>query len=95
MERIGAHKEELYRAQARSQGVVPLPGVAALLEGLHRAGFRQAVGSSAPRVNLDLILELTGLARYFQAITAAEQSNPESPRPSNPMRSSPSPRLKT
>src|SRR5262249_3407048 len=57
---LGERKEELYRAAARRQGVVPLPGVAALLDGLHRAGFRQAVGSSAPRGNLDLILAMTG-----------------------------------
>ncbi len=43
---IGDRKEVLYRDAARS-GVTPLPGVVALLEELHRAGFRQAIGSSA------------------------------------------------
>src|SRR5438270_5426202 len=47
---IGDRKEILYRAAARG-GVTPLPGVAALLDQLHAAGFRQAIGSSAPRAN--------------------------------------------
>src|SRR5207244_12081645 len=44
---LGDRKEEIYRAAA-GQGVTLLPGVRALLEGLHAAGFKQAVGSSAP-----------------------------------------------
>src|SRR5262245_57854148 len=42
---IGDRKEELYRAGARA-GVELLPGVAGLLDGLHRVGFRQGIGSS-------------------------------------------------
>src|SRR5437764_4323014 len=49
---LGARKEELYKAAAR-QGVELLPGARALLEGLRAAGFRQAIGSSAPRGNID------------------------------------------
>jgi len=77
---IGDRKEVLYRDAARS-GVTPLPGVVALLEGLHRDGFRQAIGSSAPRANLDLILELTGLARYFAAVVASEDTQRGKPDP--------------
>lgn len=78
---IGEHKEELYRAAARKQGVVPLPGVVALLEALHRLGFRQAVGSSAPRGNLDLILTMTNMARFFSAVVAAEDTQRGKPDP--------------
>jgi beta-phosphoglucomutase len=78
---LGEHKEELYRAAARAQGVVPLPGVTDLLEGLHRAGFRQAVASSAPRGNLDLILDMTGIARYFAAVASAEDTQRGKPDP--------------
>src|SRR5690348_8754826 len=49
---IGDRKETLYRDAAVAAGVSLLPGVRPLLEGLHAAGFRQAVGSSAPRANL-------------------------------------------
>src|SRR5205823_1621442 len=78
---IGEHKEELYRSAARKQGVVPLPGVAALLGQLRRAGFPQAVASSAPRANLALILERTGLAAYFGAVVPAEDTQRGKPDP--------------
>jgi beta-phosphoglucomutase len=78
---LGDRKEERYRAAAREQGVVPLPGVVNLLEGLQRAAFRQAVGSSAPRANLDLILAMTGMNRYFQAVVAMEDTQRGKPDP--------------
>jgi beta-phosphoglucomutase len=77
---IGEHKEELYRAEAR-KGVELLPGVAELMEGLHRAGFRQAIGSSAPHANLDLILGLTGVAKYLGAVVGAEDTTRGKPDP--------------
>ncbi len=72
--KIGDRKEVLYRDAARRQGVELLPGVRPLLEGLHAAGFLQAIGSSAPRANLDLILEITGVASYFQAVVSMEDT---------------------
>src|SRR5438309_2340899 len=68
---LGERKEELYRTAARA-GVRLLPGVRPLLEELHAAGFRQAIGSSAPRDNLELILELTGIASFFEALVSME-----------------------
>jgi beta-phosphoglucomutase len=78
---IGEHKEELYRAAARRHGVTPLPGVAQLLKGLDQIGFRQAVGSSAPRANLDLILQMTGLAPCFRSVVAMEDTQRGKPDP--------------
>jgi beta-phosphoglucomutase len=77
---LGEHKEELYRAAAR-KGVELLPGVRGLLEGLHRAGFRQAIGSSAPRANLELILQLTDVERFFDAVIGAEETQRGKPDP--------------
>jgi beta-phosphoglucomutase len=77
---LGDRKEELYRAAAR-QGVRLLPGVRALLEGLHAAGYRQAVGSSAPRANLDLILRLTDTQRFFAAVVSMEDTQRGKPDP--------------
>jgi len=51
---LGEEKEELYREAAR-HGVDVLPGVRSLLELLQRAGIPQAIGSSAPRKNVELI----------------------------------------
>jgi beta-phosphoglucomutase len=78
--RLGDHKEEMYRAVAR-KGVELLPGARALLEGLRDAGFRQAIGSSAPRENLDLILELTRSAHLFGAVVAMEDTQRGKPDP--------------
>lgn len=77
---LGFQKEEYYRKTAR-QGLTLLPGVQALLEGLHKAGFKQAIGSSAPRQNLDLLLELTGIAPFFEAVVGAEDTQRGKPDP--------------
>ena len=78
--RIGERKEEMYRAAA-AKGVELLPGARTLLEGLHRAGFRQAIGSSAPRANLDLILKLTRSADLFGAVATMEDTQRGKPDP--------------
>ncbi len=58
-----------------------LPGVQALLAGLHERGVRQAIGSSAPRANLDLILRLTGIESFLSAIVSAEDTTRGKPDP--------------
>lgn len=78
--RLGDRKEDLYKAAAR-QGVDLLPGVRALLADLQAAGFRQAIGSSAPLGNVDLILELTDTRRFFAAISSMEDTQRGKPDP--------------
>src|SRR5262245_46438029 len=80
VEELGERKEELYRAAA-AKGVDLLPGVRELLDGLQGAGFVQAIGSSAPRANIDLILRLTRSAEYFTAISSAEDTQRGKPDP--------------
>jgi beta-phosphoglucomutase len=77
---LGTRKEEFYQAAARG-GVELLPGVRQLLEALRAAGFKQAIGSSAPRGNLDLILGLTNTSVYFDAIISAEDTDRGKPDP--------------
>jgi beta-phosphoglucomutase len=77
---LGDLKEDLYRAAAR-KGVDLLPGVRRLLEDLHAEGFLQAIGSSAPRQNLDLILELTQTRPFFEAIVSSEDTQRGKPDP--------------
>ena len=77
---LGYRKEEFYKTAARG-GVALLPGVRPLLEGLQAEGFLQAIGSSAPRGNVDLILELTESASFFQAIVAMEDTERGKPDP--------------
>jgi beta-phosphoglucomutase len=73
MKRIGDAKEALYRAMVRSDGVELLPGIAAWLERLHADGWRQAVASSAPPANIDVLVEVLGLDDVFQATVSAEE----------------------
>lgn len=78
--RLGDRKEVLYRAAAR-HGVELLPGARSLLDGLHAVGFGQAIGSSAPRANLELILELTQTRALFQAVVGMEDTRRGKPDP--------------
>ena len=78
---IGVHKEELYREAALKKGIALLPGVRSLLEGLREAGFRQAIGSSAPRANVDLIMKMTGTADFFTGVSAMEDTQRGKPDP--------------
>jgi beta-phosphoglucomutase len=77
---LGYRKEVFYRAAAK-HGVDLLPGVRALLEGLQAAGFKQAIGSSAPLQNVDLIIELTGTATFFDGIASMEDTTRGKPDP--------------
>lgn len=80
VDRLSGRKEELYRDAARS-GVTLLPGVRPLLEGLQREGFRQAIGSSAPKANLDLIVSLTSTASLFPVVISGEDTRRGKPDP--------------
>jgi len=77
---LGVRKEEYYKAAAR-KGVDLLPGVRPLLERLHAARFKQAIGSSAPRGNIDLILSLTRTEQLFEAVVSEEDTQRGKPDP--------------
>jgi beta-phosphoglucomutase len=77
---LGFQKEERYRAAAR-RGVSLLPGARAPLESLHAAGYKQAIGSSAPRENVDLIMQLTDASRFFDAVVSMEDTQRGKPDP--------------
>src|SRR6185503_12664532 len=73
IDELGRRKEDYYRAEA-CKGVDLLPGVGALVHALHDAGFAQAIGSSAPRANVELILRMCGLAERLPTIVALEDT---------------------
>jgi beta-phosphoglucomutase len=77
---IGDRKENYYRAEAE-KGVQLLPGVRELLDGLRARKVRQAVGSSAPRANLELILRITSSSQYFETVVAMEDTTRGKPDP--------------
>lgn len=79
--RVGEAKEVAYRRLVREQGIGLLPGVRRWLDRLHEQGWRQAVASSAPRANLEVIVEALGLDGYFAAVAAAEDVTEGKPDP--------------
>ena len=81
IDRIGAIKELRYRELVRTHGVETLPGVRRWLERLSASGWRQAVASAAPRLNIDAILDALGLASRFDAIVSAEDVERGKPDP--------------
>jgi HAD superfamily hydrolase (TIGR01509 family) len=80
IERIAERKEILYRERLQGSGDLLLPGVKAFLELLDSRGIPRVVVSSSPRLNIDRVLESTGLAN-FQAIVAAEDTSRGKPDP--------------
>ncbi len=79
--RIGDLKEARYRELMREGGIAPLPGVMRWLRHLHAHGWRQAIASSAPRLNVDAILDALGIGRFFDAIVSAEDVQRGKPDP--------------
>jgi beta-phosphoglucomutase len=78
--KLGEQKEVYYRSEAQ-HGVSLLPGVAELLEELNSLGFKQALGSSAPHKNLELITRITDSLKYFSAIVGSEDTTRGKPDP--------------
>ena len=79
--KIEAAKEERFRGFVRDTGVSPLPGALEWVNRLSERGWPQAVASSAPRANVDAVLEAMGTANSFQGIVAAEDVHHGKPDP--------------
>ena len=81
VERIADAKEELYRNLIRTNGILALPGVASWLPRLHEHRWLQAVASSAPRRNVEVVLDALGAAHYFQGVVSGEDVRKGKPDP--------------
>jgi len=79
IEKMALRKEELFREAART--LKPLPGVIELVHALDEAGWKQAIGSSAPLENVSLLLSVMSLDRYMQAIASGEDVQEGKPNP--------------
>src|SRR3712207_6320454 len=79
--RIGTAKELLYRDMVRPRGLELLPGVRRWLIALQAAGWQQAIASSAPHANLEVIVEALGLSSFFGAIVAGDDVQHGKPDP--------------
>lgn len=81
IERLGARKEELYRAIIEETGVMVLPGVEALLQELREMGVPCVIGSSTVRLNIETVLHKTGLGSFFDGIVSSEDVSHGKPHP--------------
>jgi beta-phosphoglucomutase len=79
--RVGEAKEVAYRRLVGERGIELLPGVRRWLDRLKAGGWLQAVASSAPRLNLEVIISALGLEEYFSAVAAAEDVTEGKPDP--------------
>lgn len=78
---LGDHKEELFRASLRKDGIRMQPGARELVEHFQALGARQAIASSAPPANIDLMVELLGLREAFAAVVSSEEVRHGKPAP--------------
>ena len=69
---VGDDKEAEYRRLAQAHGLTALPGAREWVARLRDQAWRQAIASSAPRQNIDVMLELIGLSGAFDVIVSAE-----------------------
>lgn len=73
-------KEQRYREIIAEKLTLP-PGVGELLSDLKGNGFLLAVGSSAPKANLKLVLERVQIQNYFDACVTGEEVGEGKPSP--------------
>jgi len=78
--RLSDWKEQRYR-EIIAEKLTPAEGAKTLLCDLKNKGFLLAVGSSAPRANLELVLERTGLQDYFDAYVTGQDVTNSKPAP--------------
>jgi beta-phosphoglucomutase len=67
-----ADRKESYFRELISESAAPLPGSIELMRGLNAAGFVQALASSSPVENIQLISDVLGLGRYLQVVVSGE-----------------------
>ncbi len=80
VERYSKEKEEIYRQQY-DPVMQPARGLVGLLRALREEGFRIAVGSSAPQVNVDFVLNRCGIADCFDATASGSEIRHSKPDP--------------
>lgn len=81
IQRVGDAKEVMYRDLARREGVVALPGAVEWVRHLRRDEWLQAIASSAPRANMDVVLRVVGIADQIDATVSAEDVTAGKPDP--------------
>lgn len=73
-------KEALYR-ELYAPDIVEIAGLSALVDNLHRSGFKLAIATTAPEKNRDFVLRALGLEGKFDAIVGDEHVTHGKPDP--------------
>ena len=68
---ISNQKEIHYREQIKKDLKI-FPGVEELLKECKDSGFKQALDTSAPQENIDAIMQLTDLSKYFDELVSTD-----------------------
>ncbi len=79
--RVGEDKEARYRAMVEAEGIEPLPGAAEWVRALHEDGWRQAIASSAPRLNVEVMRRALGFGNGIEVVVGAEDVRRGKPDP--------------
>lgn len=67
-----ANRKEVYFREFIRDTAAPLPGSLELMRALHDTGFAQALASSTPIENIEVISEALGLKRYLSKFVSGE-----------------------
>ena len=65
-------RKEMYFRELIQESAVPLPGAIELMRELHTTGFAQALASSTPAENINLIADVLGLKQYLSILVSGE-----------------------
>jgi beta-phosphoglucomutase family hydrolase len=68
---LAAEKEAIYR-ELYAPKLTPIAGLIEFLDKLRAGGVKMAVGSSAPGVNIDFVLDGLDIRRYFDVVVGAD-----------------------
>ena len=81
MRRLGEAKESQFRELVRAHGIAPLPGAREWVTRLANEGWRHAIATSAPRENLETLIDAMDMRTLFDASVAAEDVTHGKPDP--------------
>ncbi len=79
--RVGDSKEAYYRDLVIKEGITPLPGAAEWVRALHGEEWGQAIASSAPRLNVEVMHKALGFSGLIETLVGAEDVKAGKPNP--------------
>ncbi|MBG9764082.1 phosphatase [Paenibacillus polymyxa] len=80
-EALAYHRKNVMQTITAHEGLVAINGLERWLDWLQEKGIPVAVASSSPRSLIDLIMEKTGLGRYFDIRITGEEVSQGKPAP--------------